>query len=174
MLNTYSHVGHQPRRARRIPARPCPCPPGPCAHSLAGSPHLLACRVLTPAHLQVRVPSRLQGPHACALAGSPRLRACRVPTPTRMQGHHACAHAHTLAGPTSPHLQGHHACTPPRLRGPHARTHARSWGPHACTPHPRARTRRIPCMHLCICWMCASAMHLWRRVNLCSSTSTLL
>jgi hypothetical protein len=73
----------------------------------------------------------------------------------------------TLTGPTPPRLRGHHAHM-------HTRTHAHLWGPHARTPHPCARTCHIPYMCICICWMCASAMHWWRRVNFCSSTSTLL
>jgi hypothetical protein len=142
MLNTYSHAGHRPRRARRIPARPCPCPPGPCARSLAGSPRLLACRILAPAHFQVRVPSRLQVPTPARLQG-PRARSHAGSPRTRTRTHARRPHAPSLAGSPRTHA--------PSLAG-YARTHARTLvgSPcmHAASPRSHAPHPMHAFMHL--------------------------
>ena len=146
-------------RARWIPMHAHPCPLDPHTPMPAGSPCTPVCARWIPACLCLldpRTPMSAGSPHARArwIPTHACVRAHRIPTPAHVRARWIPTHAHTHPpGPCTPTGCARTAlnvlaCTVPMP--------ARSWDPHALTwcPHTRARARRIPGTHICVCWMC--------------------
>ena len=137
----------------------------------AGSPRTPVCACWIPARpclldSHMPVPAGSRHTHACWIPMHARVCAHQIPTPACVRARwiptHACTHP---PGPCTHAGCAHTALTMLACTVP---TPARSWGPHALTWCPHARTCRIPCTHICICWMC----HVVMGEGYCSSSSS--